>query len=202
MRLLATFLLFASVLLITPVAVYAQAPTDIPQGDNQINYTQVGLAGLTFLLAGLWYSCAGFIKKFRRSLTDETVKLDPRRMGKSVIVGIITGIAAFIVTFVTGDVMRVSTPEEFGILFGIATGIVVSVDKTILGGAGKPAPKPKAITSNVEFKTSTQPVDVQTLEDMAPNQHVIVNTQTPEPIGETLPPLDVPVPPGKTEGTA
>ena len=196
MRLLATFLLFASVLLIiTPVAVYAQAPADIPQENNQINYTQVGLAGLTFLLAGLWYSCAGFIKKFRRSLTDETVKLDPRRMSKSVIVGVITGIAAFIVTFVTGDVMRVSTPEEFGILFGIATGIVVSVDKTILGGAGKPAPKPTQ-----EKIPELQKYVEQETRPVRPTQIVetpLVPEPVPEPVGETLPPLDVPVPPGK-----
>ena len=197
MRLAGTiFLLGALVLCMSyPSDVFAQAPADIPAGDNSINYTQVGLAGLTFLLAGLWYSCAGFIKKFRRSLTDETVKIDPRRMGKSIIVGLITGVAAFIVTFISGDVMTVSTPEEFGVLFGIATGIVMTVDKTILGGAGRPAPKPTA-------KLLTAPktdVEIIAQPSQAPG-----TPQVPEPlpevIGDSLPPLDIETPPGK-EGT-
>ena len=115
-------------------SVYAQDGTE-----QILKQHQYLFAGLAFISAGLFYSCMGIVKRARRALAGEPVKLDPRKMAKSVTLGIVLGIAGMILHFAnTGELITVSSHQEFASVFGIATASIVAVDKILLQ---RPSPK-------------------------------------------------------------
>lgn len=87
----------------------------------------------TFIVSGVFYSASGWIKKIRRKLAGDNVPLDYKKMGKTVAIGIILGIGAFIYSTWDGDTITVSTAQEFFVQVGINTAVILLVDKWILG---------------------------------------------------------------------
>ena len=136
------------------------------ESNELIKHHQYLFAGLAFIAAGLFYSCMGLVKRVRRALAGEAVKLDPKKMAKSVTLGVTLGIAGMILHYAnTGELITVSTHHEFASVFGIATASIVAVDKILLQ---RPSPK-----------VSGQIVEVRQTE---------IPTPTPEPEDDDLPP--------------
>jgi len=91
------------------------------------------IAFSTFIVSGVFYSASGWIKKIRRKLAGADVPLDYKKMGKTVAIGVILGIGAFIYSTWDGDTIAVGTAQEFFIQVGINTSVILLVDKWILG---------------------------------------------------------------------
>ena len=88
----------------------------------------------SFMASGIFYSASGWIKRVRRMLAgDSTERLDYSKMGKSLLIGVILGIGAFVWSSYEGDTIAVGTLHEFLTQVGINTSVILLVDKWILG---------------------------------------------------------------------
>ncbi len=113
--------------------VYAQNPNpEDPQFTGGLEYV---IAFSSFIAAGIFYSSSGWIKKVRRKLAGEKLPLDFKKMGKSVLIGIILGIGAMIFSVYDGEPIAIHNVKEFFIQVGINTATILLVDKWILGRA-------------------------------------------------------------------
>ena len=86
----------------------------------------------TFLIAGIFYSASGYINKLRRSLSGEKVEIDYVRMGKTMILGVVLGIGAFILSIYNGDIIHVDTMHEFFVQVGLNAAAILFIHKWIL----------------------------------------------------------------------
>ena len=113
--------------------VYAQNPNpEDPQFTGGLQYV---IAFGSFITAGVFYSSSGWIKKVRRKLAGEKLPLDFKKMGKSILIGVILGIGAMIYSVYDGEPIAIHNAKEFFIQVGINTAIILLVDKWILGRA-------------------------------------------------------------------
>lgn len=93
------------------------------------------LAGLSFIVSGIFYSSSGWIKKVRRKLAGSGDKLDYKKMGKSILIGVILGAGALIYSTYNGETIVIVTAEQFFAQVAINTAAILFVDKWILGRA-------------------------------------------------------------------
>jgi hypothetical protein len=100
---------------------------------EEFEMLHAALAMGSFLVAGVFYSSSGWIKKVRRKLVDDTVPLDLKKMGRSVLIGIFLGVGAMVASAYFGDVILVTNAEEFLVQIGLNTSVILLVDKWILG---------------------------------------------------------------------
>ena len=103
--------------------------------EEPVNVLAYLVAFSTFIVSGVFYSASGWIKKIRKKLAGDNVPLDYHKMGKTVAIGVILGIGAFIYSTWDGDTIAISTAQEFLIQVGINTSVILLVDKWILGRA-------------------------------------------------------------------
>lgn len=113
------------------------------------------LWGLSFIAAGVFYSASGYAKTLRRALTGDSVQLDYRKMGKSVVLGVILGITAMVLTGTVDHAAGTKIQEDiltnfgdlsnpfntflgFVTVAGSHTAIILAADKWLLG---RPDPK-------------------------------------------------------------
>ena len=123
----------ASVLLATPSLVFAQTDDTTPQSIQ--GYV---IAGLSFIIAGLYYATSGFIKKFARSLHgDTTVKIDYNRLARTTLLGVALGVVTFIAADYNGEELHITTTHEFLVQVSLNLAAVLTIDKLILGGYSK-----------------------------------------------------------------
>lgn len=113
-------------------SVVAQQVTD---PEPRLEIDQIGIVFASFIVAGVIYSASGWLKKVRRKLAGENVPLDYRKMGKSVLIGVILGIAAMAWSAYEGDVIIITDAREFGVQVGLNMAVILLVDKLILGTA-------------------------------------------------------------------
>jgi len=111
--------------------VHGQMAEDEPEAS--ISVLAYLIAFSTFIVSGVFYSASGWIKKIRRKLAGDNVPLDYKKMAKTVGIGVILGIGAFIYSTWDGDTITVSTAQEFFVQVGINTAVILLVDKWILG---------------------------------------------------------------------
>jgi len=114
----------------TSVTTVIDTPEPPEPTTNSLAYL---IAFSTFIVSGVFYSASGWIKKIRRKLAGDAVPLDYKKMGKTVAIGVILGIGAFIYSTWDGDTIAVGTAQEFFIQVGINTSVILLVDKWILG---------------------------------------------------------------------
>lgn len=151
-------------------AVYAQTPTpNPPQFGAEAQFVIV--LG-SFIVAGVFYSSSGWIKRVRRLLAGEKLPLDWKKMGRSVLIGVILGVGAMIYFVYDGNPIVINNAQEFFVQVGLNTAIILLIDKWILGRAG-----PNGTTTDV----GTGDVDDEDL---------------------TIDDIPTEVPPGKGEGDA
>ena len=103
------------------------------------------LWGLSFIAAGVFYSASGYAKALRRALTGESPNLDYRKMGKSVILGVVLGIVAIVLSHaveVEGPILAdLSDTDPRKVLYafiglaGSHTAVILAADKWLLGRA-------------------------------------------------------------------
>lgn len=116
-------------------AVYGQTNTLVEV--EPITYV---VTGLTFVAAGIFYSSSGYVKKLRKKLSGDTsVTLDYTKMGKTTLIGVVIGIAAFIWSTYNGETIHVTTLEQFFVQVGLNTTAVLFIDKWLLGRVETPA---------------------------------------------------------------
>jgi len=125
---IAAFVLFSSAIGFVSGQVVDEEPAPI----SALAYL---VAFSTFIVSGVFYSASGWIKKIRRKLAGDNVPLDYHKMGKTVLIGVLLGIGAFVYSTWDGTTISVSTPQEFFIQVGINTAVILLVDKWILGRA-------------------------------------------------------------------
>ena len=101
--------------------------------DIVTNYLPEIFAGLSFVVAGLLYSSLGYARKAMRSLSGEAVTFDYAKVGKSIVLGIVLGITAFVWTGIEGDVIDVHNLKEFGTQVGLNSAAIMIVHKLLLG---------------------------------------------------------------------
>ena len=114
-------------------AVYAQevdSETGIELG--VIGYV---VAALTFVAGGLYYTCLGYFRKWRRAMAGEHVKFDMKKVRNSIILGLVVGIAAFVASEYSGEAIQVTNMNEFVEQALINVTAVMTIDKLILGRA-------------------------------------------------------------------
>ena len=134
---------------------------------NDPALTHYGLAGASFIVAGLYYSSMGWVAKIRKALSSDDAKIDWGKMGKSVMVGIFLGVAAFVAMEVAGeDAISISTPQEFFTQVGINSAAILAVDKLLLGRA----PKDQSIKANDNDASATGTTGVT---DLPPGKDVV-----------------------------
>lgn len=127
--------------------VYAQTPDpDTPQFTGGLEYV---IAFGSFIVAGVFYSSSGWIKRVRRKLAGEKLPLDYKKMGKSVLIGVILGVGAMVFSVYQGELIAIHNVQEFLAQVGINTATILLVDKWILGRAN-PKEKPDAGTGDVD----------------------------------------------------
>lgn len=108
-------------------------PFAFADGLYDFDYYHETLAGLSFIVAGLLYSSLGYARKAMRALSGEDVTFDYSKMGKSVVLGIVLGIAAFVWTGVEGEVIKVENLKEFAAQVGLNSAAIMIVHKLLLG---------------------------------------------------------------------
>jgi len=118
----------------------AFAQEEIPT--ESINIIGMGVALVSFIVAGVFYSSSGYVKKVRRKLAGEDVHLDYAKMGKTVGIGVILGVAAMIWSTYNGDTIAINNIEEFLAQVGLNASVILIVDKWILGRADTVTSKP------------------------------------------------------------
>jgi len=123
---IAAFVLFSSAI------GFVSGQVDEPP-EEPVNALAYLIAFSTFIVSGVFYSASGWIKKIRRKLAGDNVPLDYKKMGKTVAIGVILGIGAFIYSTWDGDTITVTTAQEFFVQVGINTAVILLVDKWILG---------------------------------------------------------------------
>lgn len=97
------------------------------------------LGFLTFPVAGIFYSSSGWIKKVREALAGSEEKIDYKKMGKTVLIGVLLGFGAYLFSvYNEDDFVNVSTMKLFLMQVGINTSAILFVDKWILGRADSP----------------------------------------------------------------
>ncbi len=132
-------------------AVYAQTPDpDTPEFSPEVGFV---IVLSSFIVAGVFYSSSGWIKRVRRVLAGEKIPLDLKKMGRSVLIGVILGIGAMIFFIYDGNPIVINNVQEFFVQVGINTATILLVDKWILGRAspnGKPTTKPDVGTGDVD----------------------------------------------------
>jgi len=111
---------------------YAYAQGETP--DNGPQPWHVILAFVSFIASGVLYSSSGWIKTVRRKLagTDDP-PINYKKMGKSILIGVILGLGAMIWSIYNGDVIVITTGQELMVQIGLNTTIILLVDKWILG---------------------------------------------------------------------
>ena len=110
---------------------FAQASTE----EIHIEPWHYALAGASFIVSGVFYSSSGWIKKVRRKLAGQGDTLDYKKMGKSVLIGVILGVGAMIYSTYNGDTIVIINAEQFFAQVAINTTAILFVDKWILGRA-------------------------------------------------------------------
>ncbi len=114
--------------------VYAQEPTpNLPQFSAEAQFVIV--LG-SFVVAGVFYSSSGWIKRVRRLLAGEKLPLDWKKMARSVLIGVILGIGAMIFFIYDGNPIVINNAQEFFVQVGLNTATILLIDKWILGRAG------------------------------------------------------------------
>ncbi len=116
-------------------SVYGQE--EIPEVEFQ--YWQPILAFISFIGAGVLYSSSGWIKKVRRKLAGSGDELDYKKMGKSVLIGVILGIGAMMYSIYNNDVIVITNLHELAVQIALNTTAILLVDKWILGRAEEKA---------------------------------------------------------------
>lgn len=111
------------------IAVHGQISE--PAAETPLHHNAIAL--LTFVASGIFYSASGWIKQVRRHLAGEKVALDFRLMGKSVLIGLVLGIGAFVFSSYNGDTIAVSNIHEFVTQASINTTAILFIDKWLLG---------------------------------------------------------------------
>lgn len=93
------------------------------------------LAGVSFVTAGIFYSSSGWIKRVRRTLVSNgnINSLDYKKMGKSILIGVILGSGAMIYSMYIGDHIVILNAEQFFVQVGLNTAAILLIDKWILG---------------------------------------------------------------------
>ena len=122
-----------------------------PETEENVEFINYALAFATFVVAGVFYSSSGWIKKIRRVLAGENVPLDPNKMGKTVLIGVILGVGAFIYSAYEGDTIVVFTMQDFFVQVAINTTVILLIDKWILGRADTIPPVPTTPTNDIEL---------------------------------------------------
>ena len=122
-----------SVLSIGIQVVYAETHPDTPQFTGGLEYV---IAFGSFIVAGVFYSSSGWIKRVRRKLADDTVSIDYKKMGKSVLIGVILGVGAMVFSIYDGNPIVINNAQEFLVQVGLNTAVILLIDKWILGRAG------------------------------------------------------------------
>ena len=87
-----------------------------------------------FMAAGLYYSGLGYIKKVRRALAGEKVPIDYDKMGRTLSLGIMLGIAAFVYTVADQNEatkLVVDNHTSFLTVVGLATTAIMTVDRIV-----------------------------------------------------------------------
>jgi len=112
----------------------AFAQEEIPKESSSI--IGMGIALVSFIVAGVFYSSGGYVKKVRRKLAGEDVKLDYKKMGKTILIGIILGIVAMVWAVHDGTTFTIDSLETFIAQVGLNASVILLVDKYILGIAG------------------------------------------------------------------
>ena len=137
-------------------AVYAQTPDpDTPKFSPEMGFV---IVLSSFIVAGVFYSSSGWIKRVRRVLAGEKIPLDLKKMGRSVLIGVILGIGAMIFFIYDGNPIVISNVQEFFVQVGINTATILLVDKWILGRAspnGKFTTKTDVGTGDVDDEDLT-----------------------------------------------
>ena len=87
----------------------------------------------TFIVAAVYYSSSGYIKKVRRALSGEDVIIDYKKMGKTVLIGVIIGIGAYVYAVYDGEPVLILDAQGFLVQVGINSAAVLFIDKWILG---------------------------------------------------------------------
>lgn len=133
------FILFALVLGALSFAtstVYGQVSTDTQPEVELMTYV---ITGATFLVAGIFYSTSGYVKKLRKKLSgDNNVEFDYSKMGKTTVIGVILGIGAFVMSTYLGETFYVVTMHEFFVQVGLNMSAILIIDKWILGRTDDP----------------------------------------------------------------
>lgn len=143
-------------------AVYAQEPT--PNTPQLTAEAQFVIVLSSFIVAGVFYSSSGWIKRVRRVLAGEKIPLDLKKMGRSVLIGVILGIGAMIFFIYDGNPIVINNVQEFFVQVGINTATILLVDKWILGRAspnGKPTTKPDVGTGDVDDDLTIDDIPVE-----------------------------------------
>ncbi len=91
----------------------------------------------SFVASGIFYSASGWIKRVRRRLAGESVTVDYVKMAKSVMIGVMLGIGAFLWSAYEGDVIAIDSVHGFLTQVGVNTSVILLVDKWILGRTEK-----------------------------------------------------------------
>lgn len=90
----------------------------------------VGLA--VFIVAGIAYSTIGYRAKLLKALQGEKVEFDTARIGKTIILGVVLGVAATIMSLYNGDTILVSSPQDFFTQVATAMGAIFTIHKLLL----------------------------------------------------------------------
>ncbi len=142
-------------------AVYAQEPTpNTPQFSAEAQFVIV--LG-SFIVAGVFYSSSGWIKRVRRLLAGEKLPLDWKKMARSILIGVILGIGAMIFFIYDGNPIVINDAQEFLVQVGLNTATILLIDKWILGRAG---PNGKPTTEKPDVGTGDADDEDLTIDDI------------------------------------
>lgn len=125
-------LLFAVTIIIASigtVSAWAQTETETTE---PIHYL---IAFGSFVVSGVFYSSSGWIKKIRKKLAGENVPLDYNKMAKTVGIGTLLGIGAFVYSTYLGETIHIIDMQQFLVQVSINTTAILFIDKWILGRA-------------------------------------------------------------------
>ena len=126
------FIALFAVILFSGIVVtqaYAQDPV------HQQSLSDYGTVLLSFVAAGLFYSIMGASNAYRRRIaTQNWAGFDFVKLGKSVTLGVVLGIGAFIAVELQGQVIMIGSLHEFLVQVGLNTTAILMIQKFLLGG--------------------------------------------------------------------